>query len=264
MKISVNLFKGGNKMNPFDQLIDEPKTETTESKNIRDILYRRSDLSTFVVHLTRNKENLEGIVKSWTIEARSVWGLAKNKFADHTPEAESQKCVCFTEAPLEYLNLIFGKIDGRDFQPGPFGIAITKKVARKKGLNPIWYVDMTPGQDKQWELSKALDRVRDERIDKNKFKDSYIEKITPFIEQMYPGTGNGHPKEFWWEREWRNVGNFNLPGHVLLLCPESDFDEFETLAKTHDPTVKCIDPNWGLEKIIARLAGFKNDEIDIL
>jgi len=29
-----------------------------------------------------------------------------------------------------------------------------------------------------------------------------------------------------------------------------------------DLRAPCIDPNWGLEKIIARSAGFENDEID--
>jgi len=251
-------------MNPLDQLIDEPKTETTESKKIRDILYRRSDLSTFVVHLTRNKECLEGILKSWTIEARNMWGAAKKKLEESQQMVKSQKCVCFTETPLEYLSLLIEKIDGRNFQPSSYGIAITKKLARKNGVNPIWYVDMTPGQVKQWALSKAVDNIVHDKIKDNSLECSNVAKIAPFIEQMYPGTGNDHPKEFWWEREWRHVGNFNLLGHILLLCPGSDFEKFYDLAKVRDPHVKCIDPNWGLEKIIASLAGFENGEIDIL
>jgi hypothetical protein len=56
-----------------------------EPKDIHTIISRRSDLSTFVVHLTRDednqsaKEKLKSIVQSWTIEARSPFGAAKNK-----------------------------------------------------------------------------------------------------------------------------------------------------------------------------------------
>jgi len=153
------------------------------------------------------------------------------------------------------------KIDEEYFHRGPYGIAITKKLARKNEVNPIWYVDITPGHD--WLINPINDLIN-EAINDNIFTDSKISQITPFIDQMGDNRRTGGSlKEFWWEREWRHVGNFNLPRHVLILCPESDFSEFETLAKTHDPIVKCIDPNWGLEKIIARFSGFEDDEIDI-
>ncbi len=260
-------------MNPTNTeqlLIDQlsgPTVDNVNAQDIREVLNRRSDLSTFVVHLTKDKKSLEGIVKHWKIEAKSVWGLAKNKLADNTPEAKSQKCVCFTETPLEYLYLMIKPIKDRQFQPGDYGIAITKKLARKKGLNPVWYVDMTPGQSKQWQLSKALDGLRDEKINNNNFKDSHVAKIAPFIEQMYPGTNNGRPKEFWWEREWRHIGDFVLPNHVILICPEQEFEQFRRLIDEKQNgalRAPCIDPNWGLEKIIARLAGFDNGEIDML
>jgi uncharacterized protein YceH (UPF0502 family) len=51
---------------------------------IEELLHRRSDLSTFVVHFTRDsgrasaRENLEAILYSQTIEARTVYGMAKN------------------------------------------------------------------------------------------------------------------------------------------------------------------------------------------
>lgn len=253
-------------MNYDVQTTNKPQTESKQPKNIRDVLYRRSDLSTFVVHLTRDKESLESIVEDWKIEAKSVWGWAKNKIKENTPEEDSQKCVCFTETPLEYTHLMIEQIKGRSYQPGPYGISITKKLARKKGCNPVWYVDMTPGQVKQWELSKAVDGIIHGEIANNNFEDSDIKKIAPFIEQMYPGANNDHPKEFWWEREWRHVGYFDLPNHVIILCPDENdnHQHFECLATQSGNSAKCVDPSWGLEKIIARLAGFDNGEIDIL
>jgi len=243
---------------------DETKEETKESKNIRDILYHRSDLSTFIVHLTKNKKSLKGIVNSWTIEARSAWGLAKSKFKDDSPEAESQKCVCFTETPLEYLYLMLEKIEGRDYEFGPYGVAITKKQARKKGVNPVWYVDITPGHNWLMPINKLIDQPDGD------FGTSPISQITPFIEPMGSGKNatrySTYRKEFWWEREWRHVGDFKLPNHVILICPDenNNHEKFENMAKNSHHSAKCIDPNWGLEKIIARLAGFKNKDIDIL
>jgi hypothetical protein len=251
-------------MNPVDQLCEEIKEETKQKKDIREILNRRSDLSTFVVHLTKDKDSLESIINSWKIEARSVWGLAKNKVKAGTPDEESQKSVCLTEIPLEYIYLMIEPIKDRQFQPGRYGIAITKKLARKKGCNPVWYVDMTPGQVKQWELSNAVDGLVHGEIDKNMFDGSDVAKIAPFIEQMYPGTVNDHPKEFWWEREWRHVKDFDLPNHIIILCPAEEIAYFEKIANANRHSARAIDPNWGLEKIIARLGGFKDGDIDIL
>lgn len=248
--------------------IPEPTTDTAQGKNIRDILYRRSDLSTFVVHLTKDKSSLDSIINSWEIEARSVWGLAKSKISESSPEWESQKCVCFTETPLEHLHHMIEPIKGRSYQPGPYGIAITKKIARINGINPILYIDRTPAQTKQWELFTAFDNIANKKIEENDFLNSDISKITPFIEQMKSGINRGtdepYRKEFWWEREWRHVGNFKLPEHIIIICPEDEFTIFEELVKDKTWKPKCIDPNWGLEKIIAHLAGFDNKEIDIL
>jgi hypothetical protein len=40
---------------------------------------------------------------------------------------------------------MLGQIEGRSVQLEPYGIAITKKLGRKGGVNPVWYLDMTPG-----------------------------------------------------------------------------------------------------------------------
>lgn len=237
--------------------------QQTEKKDIRNIISRRSDLSTFVVHLTRDedthsaKEKLKSIVQSWTIHARSSFGAARNKHQS----CNSQKCVCFTETPLEYLYLILENIKGREFQFAPYGVAITKKLARKQGVNPIWYVDITPGHE--WLMNSINDLINNPN---STFDESPISKITPFIEQMGSGsnreTGQAYRKNFWWEREWRHQGDFSLPDHVLLICPEEDFQTFEHLADEKGRSVKCIDPKWGLEQIIAHLAGFDAKDIE--
>ncbi len=250
-------------MNPVGQL-DVRSKEEAGQKNIREILSRRSDLSSFLVHLTRNangksaKENLFSILKDWKIEARTMFGAAMSKLNGQI--VESQKCVCFTETPLEYLHLLLERIEGRDFRFGPYGVGITKKLARKQGANPVWYLDITPGHD--W-LMNPINEMIDEGVKSAGFEQTRIAKITPFIEQM--GTGRDYRKEFWWEREWRCVGDFYLPSHVIIICLEGDIAQINGLLDPRSSrSASFIDPYWGLEKIISRLAGFDDDEIDIL
>ena len=79
-------------------------------------------------------------------------------------------------------------------------------------------------------------------------------KLFPFIEQM--GTWpNRTPKEFWWEREWRHAGNLTLPATgVIWLCPEDEIDAIDQ--RVGRSLAPWIDPRWGLEEIVAHLAGF--------
>lgn len=236
--------------------------------DIKQLLARRSDLGTFLVHLTREydgtpaKDNLKSILNDRVIEARNPYGSALsrlNKLQAQTSEnLDSQKVVCFTETPLEHVRLLTEPIQGRRFEFGPYGIAITKRSARKWGVNPIWYLDITP--EHNW-LTKPLQNLIDSEISNKTFATSSIAKLTPFIEQMGTGVGTEgeYFKEYWWEREWRYVGNFSLHMKFIVICPEQDHDE------VIDPSLQkmpFIDPSWSLEQIIGRLAGFKAEDID--
>lgn len=120
---------------------------------LQHILARRTDLSTFLVHLTRDvstanaREAFEGILQSGRIEARSVFGAAKVRLEKSDLRPESQKTVCFTETPLEFTHLLLEEIPNRGCQFKPYGIAVTKRIGRQKGVNPVWYVDISPGHD---------------------------------------------------------------------------------------------------------------------
>ena len=78
------------------------------------------------------------------------------------------------------------------------------------------------------------------------------------------GTGDTYRKEFWWEREWRRCGDFILPERVLCLCPEHRMEELRAVARQSARTVVCVDPNWSLEEIIARLAGFDASDVTVI
>jgi hypothetical protein len=239
---------------------------------LADIVSRRTDLGTFVVHITRvykgrsAKRNMEAILSGRKIVARSPFGSAvkalqsairNGKASD--ADLDSQKAVCFTETPLEHLHLMLAQIEDirRACQFAPYGIAMTKKVARARGCNPIWYIDITPGH--KW-LTNPLNNLIAEAIAGSNFADSDIAKLTPFVEQM--GSAGGlYRKEFWWEREWRHRGDFALPGRVILIAPEEEHNDFAEMADEHTIEASFIDPKWGLEAIIARLAGFDPDEV---
>lgn len=242
---------------------------------ITELLVRRTDLSTFLVHLTRAsdaggvvrsaKENLLSIIAGNQIEARSPYGAAVRSLQGARLPTDSQRCVCFTETPLEHVNLLAEDIENRTFRFEPYGIAITRKQGRTRGVNPVWYLDITPGHD--W-LTQPFNRLIDSAIATGTFPGSDISLLAPFIEQM--GTGLGNPpafrKEFWWEREWRHVENFGLPSTYIILCPEREFADIRArLAalppRPWPPHISFVDPTWSLEMIIGSLAGFSHAEL---
>jgi hypothetical protein len=139
-----------------------------------------------------------------------------------------------------------------------------QKVGRRLGINPVWYVDITPGRD--W-LMNPINQLIEEGIAAGGFDGRPIARLAPFIEQMGTGTnaqGQPYRKEFWWEREWRHVGNLALPARVIVLCPENEFAEFEPHLQWNGRDGVLVDPTWGLEQIIARLAGFNANDTDML
>jgi hypothetical protein len=239
--------------------------------HIRDILHRRTDLSTFVVHLTRASNGLTGlealvsIARSNVIEARTAMGWARQQDEPDAPPHESQRVVCFSETPLEHINLMLGPMEpSRNVVLEPYGVALTKLKARSLGINPVWYVDQTPGRD--WVLSEALNALRDWTVKsaadaQQPFHIYYLARILPFIEQMGTWPSVGTMKEFWWEREWRHVGPLTVPTRgVIWLCKAEEHQQLENLAggRLLRP---WVDPRWGLERIIAHLAGLQAHEV---
>jgi hypothetical protein len=219
--------------------------------DITEVLNRRSDLSTFVVHFTKDrgngrtpKQNLENILRHHTIHAVTAMGWIGDVPTDQLGES---KVVCFSETPLEHANLLVRKIKFRQVELAPYGVAFTKATARAKGINPVWYVDMTIGRT--WHIKEGLDDLKATAVTSPEgFAAHSVAKVLPFIEQM--GTWIETQKEFWWEREWRHRGDmtFRPTELALVLCPERDFDEIE------DWGWPAVDPGWSLERMIEKLA----------
>src|SRR5689334_8178820 len=142
---------------------------------ITEVLARRTDLSTFLVHLTRDapdgrtaKQNIASMIEEHMIEARTPYGAAVKALNKAKQPTNTQHCVCFTETPLEHVSLLTQPIDGRDMAFAPYGIAITRKQGRCQGVNPVWYVDMTPGH--HW-LMNSVNLIVQEAIERGPFTD---------------------------------------------------------------------------------------------
>ena len=226
------------------------------TRKIEDLLHRRTDLSTFLVHLTRTDEertacdNLVSILQHG-LQAVTEYGMAKNR------GVPNQKVVCFTETLLEQVWTMLERIENRDILFEPYGVVFTKVWARRKGANPVWYIDMSVGADGDW-LTRVVDRLVDDDVASDNHQG--ILQLTPFFEQM--GTWSGNRKEFWWEREWRIVGDLHFSWHelVAVLAPEDSHENIgSTLSLSEIQRRKFLDPAWGLERMISALSDIPSD-----
>ncbi|MEV4813315.1 abortive infection system antitoxin AbiGi family protein [Micromonospora avicenniae] len=243
---------------------------------IEELLHRRTDLSTFLIHLTRDspdataRENLLAIAENGVVEARTAFGPAA-PYEPYLAITATQKAVCFTETPLEHTWMMLENIDGRSVHFQPYGLAITKTTARKSGFNPVWYSDITPGRT--WPIASVNamidDAVRratsDGKVDSEALSEEPIFKVTPFFEQMGPTRYSR--KEFWWEREWRRIGDYKIsfPSRVVaIFAPADDHEPLrEDLTQIHAKwgTRPILDPRWGLERMIAALAEISDEHV---
>ena len=79
-------------------------------------------------------------------------------------------------------------IQGRQASLSPYGVVFTKIWARQHGVNPVWYVDATPGHD--W-LVNHIDRLVERAINEGRYNDE-IFRLTPFFEVMGTWTNSRH------------------------------------------------------------------------
>src|SRR6266516_3190177 len=245
------------------------------SEQIENLLHRRTDLSTFLVHFTRDSDdgaatgldNLLNILKTCRLEARNTYGMAGQLAGRFTEVAKTQRTVCFTETPLEHAWMMCRPIADRRFRFNGYGLAFTKPFARRQGANPVWYLDISQ-RGRDW-LTQPVDRLIEAAVTSATRQDTGftdgsalawadILQLTPFIEQMGPTKDSR--KEFWWDREWRHVGDFTFdPGHIVVAFAPEDQQaslraELRKATASDYDGLTFVDVNWGLERIIGALA----------
>lgn len=166
-----------------------------------------SDLSRWLVHLTRSEEDLISILKAAMIEARRPYGAGKS----YSGLRDWHRSVCLTEIPLHEL--------GRMTTKRPWGIVFDKERLRAKfNAQPVWYLsDPSP----QWNaLGVAMQEARSNLA-------SAIWMLTPFIERVRSRQSES-PNDWRWEREWRVRGNleFDLDDVAMIVVDDEGAPAF--------------------------------------
>jgi len=226
-----------------------------EELSTEEFLDKKRDYSPFLVHLTKDytdeavnifmpaKEVLEQILDDKTL-------LAVNyKYCYFGPNLESRssslqnkfKVVCFTETPLDQIDVLLNKVIGRNFEPKPYGLVFEKKYIREKGGNPVFYVTKEIARPLYDSLYIPLCAEGEEQISEKICK---LLALVTICEEW---------NDWHWEREWRIAGNleFDLNDIYCGLCPEEDIDHFENV---YEPLI-FISPYWGINKILDKLVG---------
>jgi hypothetical protein len=177
------------------------------------------------------------------------FGAAKNE----RKLAGSQRAVCFSEVPLQFVRRIAEQRKNR------YGIGFTKEFARKQGAAPVWYLD------KDEPLAEGFQEVYDAHMDALDADDPFW-KLTAHVDQpgTYPTRYGQRDYRFEWEREWRVAGpdgfRFERDDVALLFLPEDEHDAARQWFADHEanntgPAYFCpyIDPFWDEATIVAAL-----------
>ena len=145
--------------------------------------------------------------------------------------------VCFTETPIDQINVLLEEVSGRNFKPKPYGLVFKKDYIRQQGGNPIFYTTKEiakPLWSLYWPLcSKDVEQSSED-----------IYRLLALVSVCEKGN------DFHWEREWRIVDNlkFKFEDIYCGLCPEAETQYFESKYP-----IIFIDPHWGINKILDKM-----------
>jgi hypothetical protein len=236
------------------------------SRLIDDILVFRSDISPFLVHLTRDvdnndsqrkaEDNLVNILQNRKLIPGDFLLDARNGWSKYWELAEQEQlelfnAICFTETPLNEIHCLL-EIIGRQMNLKPFGIVFLKDKLKHKNVSPVFYVNNWQGNNS--DIFYELCKISDTNIAK---------KILPLVSvfgKKVIQPGYRQPKDdkdvdFYWEREWRRpriFGDFDfLEEDVFIgLCPHEKIGIFESRFSW----LKFVDPmknmKWYADKLI--------------
>jgi hypothetical protein len=170
-----------------------PPNQSKEELAKRISLVRR-DMSDLLFHFTRRKDDIES--------ASSVLYkiLNEGKLRGTSKQKDSDKFVCFTEAPIQECNSIFSLVSIATLPEHlpryePYGVAVSKKWLYEQGGRHVIYDHPNARSD---------------------FSKSQLYRFAPYD----PLIG----KDFTWEREWRIKTDELLldPSYTLVVVPSSE------------------------------------------
>lgn len=224
-------------------------------RNIDDILNFRSDISPFLVHLTRNieggataKDALRTIVETKELICGKFLSDAKFGMSMRGITLEEQKrlfgAICFTETPLNEVHCLF-EIAYRDIELKQYGLVFVKDRLASRGVAPVLYINNEEG-DKD-PVFQALCSLKNDHIEQAQL---LLPLIAVFGKKIQaPGaTRSEGSVNFTWEREWRYPSikgpfGFSAEDVFVGLCPDGEKDQFEGLFQH----VRFIDPTRNMK-----------------
>jgi len=233
-------------------------------RNIDEILLFRSDLSPFLVHLTKSTDNqsakeiLFEILDAKELKA-GMGEVSDAKYAGWTRNLDDDlkeklfNAICFTETPLNEIHCLL-EISSRNIHLEPYGIVFLKARLKERDVSPAIYINNEQGNKNP--LIRALYSLIDDYPDEAK-------QLLPLISvfgQKFQHPGANQPAtgtvDFIWEREWRYPmvsGSFEFTeeDYFLGVCPHDEIAEFEQ----RYPTIKFFDPSknikWYASKLVS-------------
>ena len=214
----------------------------------------RTDLSRFVIHLTRDDtddfdedgasaaENFKTIV-----EERKIYSFQPHcLYSDKIPEKHENKfwVCCFTEIPLSELHLLTRHIKGRRYQLSEYGLVFSREFLISKGAQPAIYIN---SYHKNVWLREAADSIW-EIAERNDFQNCNIWRILPFLNAMH------ERYDFTWEREWRICGDLAFAPEDIVCVTLPEDGEEELRRKFLGRGVPVISPGWSTERIVSEFS----------
>ena len=225
-------------------------------RNIDEVRRIRGDLSSWLVHLTRDnffigktgnkvfypaRDCLENILQKDTIYATSPVGQFNYVKWYQKVSKDDLKAVCFTEAPVEEI-FLFPHIQHKPLNFSSYGLVFDKDQLAQAPYfaAPVLYFSQPNGNTHYITVFNQLEQ---------KYYQDFKEVL--FLFDKFGKTLSGKEYDFRWEREWRHKGNLSAIKSIVKfgLCPESDIKNFESKF----PSICFVDPFFSPRQIEHKL-----------
>ena len=213
----------------------------------------RSDLSRFVIHLTRDDtkdfttgqsadKNFRDILNDRKICAFRPHCLHEGKMPEEV-KLDFSVC-CFTEVPLTELHLLTRQIQGRDIELSDYGFVFSREFLVAQGAQPAIYINSYGGDTSTRE---AADRIY-ELAKRQEFRKGKLRRLLPYLNAMH------ERYDFTWEREWRVVGDMEFAPEDIVCVTLPEDGEEELKREFLEDGVPIISPGWSTERIVSEFS----------
>lgn len=213
-------------------------------RSIEDILHFRSDISPFLAHLTRDREEITAkealhsileqqslVVGSEAISA-AQYVLSRSERSNVSSDKirELFGAVSFTETPISQIHCLL-EIENRQVHLSPYGLVFLKSRLRNRGVSPVIYLNNVEGRAN----SQVRSLIKGLINESNSAAEEILPLISFFGELLTSPnrSSSNRTMDFSWEREWRypaSKGPFEFEEEDIFIgiCPHEEIDEFES------------------------------------